>query len=153
MNSTASTFKKPLKGEKPVRLYFRLPWLHCYSHTCNTQNSTFTTQGEDIECWRKRESYYITNFFKTKHRSTFIALTNFSLFIKASSMMLSSCSLKSSKSCTILLSFSGSRTMLVPCFWKEKKKRKRIKQALSERQNSEPKVTKTANQSKACHHY
>ena len=52
---------------------------------------------------------------------TFIELTNFSLRMKASSMMLSSCSLKSNRSCTILLSFSGSNTMLAPCFWCGKK--------------------------------
>lgn len=49
---------------------------------------------------------------------TFIELTNFSLFMKASSMMQSSWSLKSNRSWTMLLSFSGSKTMLAPCFWR-----------------------------------
>ena len=56
--------------------------------------------------------------------NTFIEFTNFSLRMKASSMMLSSCSLKSSRSCTMLLSFSGSKTMLEPCFWSKRKSKR-----------------------------
>ena len=48
-----------------------------------------------------------------------MALLNFSFFIKASWMTESSCCLKSSNSCTIVLSFSRSRTILAPCFCKK----------------------------------
>ena len=55
-------------------------------------------------------------------KHTLMELTNFSLFMKASSIMQSSCSLKSKRSCTMLLSFSGSNTILAPCFYSPQQK-------------------------------
>lgn len=51
--------------------------------------------------------------------ASFMALTNFSFFMKQTSMMWSTLSLKSSSSCTIVLSFSGLMTIVLPnaCRW------------------------------------
>lgn len=52
-------------------------------------------------------------------KASFMALTNLSFFMKQTSMMWSTLSLKSSSSCTIVLSFSGLMTIVLPnaCRW------------------------------------
>lgn len=50
-------------------------------------------------------------------KASFMALTNFSFFMKQMSMMWSTLSLKSSNSCTIVLSFSGLITIVLPKAW------------------------------------
>lgn len=47
-------------------------------------------------------------------KASFMALTNLSFFMKQMSMMWSTLSLKSSNSCTIVLSFSGLITIVLP---------------------------------------
>lgn len=47
-------------------------------------------------------------------KASFMALTNFSFFMKQMSMMWSTLSLKSRSSCTMVLSFSGLMTIVLP---------------------------------------
>lgn len=50
-------------------------------------------------------------------KASFMALTNFSFFMKHTSMIRSTLSLKSSNSCTMVLSFSGLITIVLPKAW------------------------------------
>lgn len=73
--------------------------------------------GKMLRYWPMSSAGLFGRLLMNVSKASFMALTNFSFFMKQMSMMWSTLSLKSSSSCTIVLSFSGLITIVLPKAW------------------------------------
>lgn len=89
-----------------------LCWL--YAHLMIVQQ---LWMGKMLRYWPMSSAGLFGRLLMNVSKASFMALTNFSFFMKQMSMMWSTLSLKSSSSCTIVLSFSGLITIVLPKAW------------------------------------
>lgn len=109
-SSVASLF--PARSFESTCFAVNTHHFHCYSSHYQTAYSMTARQ-----LWRYRpmsSAGLFGRLLMNVSNASFMALTNLSFFMKQMSMMWSTLSLKSNNSCTMVLSFSGLMTIVLP---------------------------------------